>query len=144
MGSSALGAPLGSRVTPAGAQRFGVVAFLAGMTGIITAITTGTLVLFIAATIVSGAAQGIAISAVTRGLLDGIALVDRASIFSVIYLISYSGATIPALIAGQLSNTFSLPQIALGYGALSLVRPRTPSSAHAASLDTTGRCLDAD
>ncbi|MBT2521369.1 MFS transporter [Arthrobacter sp. ISL-28] len=121
MGSSVLGAPLGSRFTPAAAQRFGVVAFLAGMTGIITAIATGTLVLFIVATIVAGAAQGIAISAVTRGLLNGSTLVDRAPTFSVIYLISYSGATIPALIAGQLSNTFSLPQIAVGYGALSLV-----------------------
>lgn len=38
-----------------------------------------------------------------------------------IYLLCYSGATIPALIAGQLSHTFSLPQIAFGYGALALV-----------------------
>ncbi|MET3934402.1 hypothetical protein [Arthrobacter sp. OAP107] len=91
------------------------------MTGIITAIATGTLVLFVAATIIAGAAQGIAISAATRGLLHGSTSTDRAPTFSVIYLISYSGATIPALIAGQLTNTFSLPQIALGYGALALV-----------------------
>jgi hypothetical protein len=32
-------------------------------------------------------------------------LADRAAIFSVIYLLSYSGATIPALIAGQLFDT---------------------------------------
>jgi MFS family permease len=121
MGPSALGAPLGGRFTPATAQRLGMIGFLAGMIGIITAIATGTLVLFIAATIVAGASQGIAISAATRGLLYGSALADRAPIFSAIYLLSYSGATIPALIAGQLSNTFSLPQIALGYGALALV-----------------------
>jgi MFS family permease len=121
MGPSALGAPLGSRLTPAAAQRLGMIAFLAGMIGIITAITTGTLVLFIAATIVAGVAQGIAISAATRGLLHSSTRRDRAPIFSVIYLLSYSGATIPALIAGQLSNTFSLPQIALGYGGLALV-----------------------
>ena len=120
MGSSAVGAPLGSRFTPAAAQRFGLTAFLAGMTGLITAIATGALVLFIAATIIAGAAQGIAISATTRGLLHSSTLADRAPTFSVIYLISYSAATIPALIAGQLSNTFSLPQIALGYGALAL------------------------
>ena len=121
MGPSALGAPLGGRFTPAAAQRLGMIAFLAGMTGIITAIATGTLALFITATILAGASQGIAISAATRGLLYGNTLADRAPIFSAIYLLSYSGATIPALIAGQLSTTFSLPQIALGYGGLALV-----------------------
>jgi hypothetical protein len=32
----------------------------------------------------------------------------------------YSGAILPALIAGHLTSTFSLPQIALGYGGLAL------------------------
>jgi MFS family permease len=121
MAPSALGAPLGGRFTPAGAQRIGMTAFLAGWIGIITAIATGALPLFIAATIVAGAGQGIAISAATRGLLYGSTLADRAPIFAVVYLLSYSGATIPSLISGQLSNTFSLPQISLGYGALALI-----------------------
>ncbi|WIX76648.1 MFS transporter [Amycolatopsis carbonis] len=121
MGPSVLGAPLGGRFRPAATQRVSMIAFLAGMIGIITAITTGTLVLFIAATIVAGASQGIAISAATRCLLYGSTQADRAPIFSVVYLLSYSGATIPALIAGRLSTTFSLPQIALGYGGLAIV-----------------------
>lgn len=120
MGPSVLGAPLGGRFTPARAQRLGMISFLAGMTGVITAIATGTLVLFIVATVFAGAGQGIAISAATRGLLHGSTLADRAPIFSVIYLLSYSGATIPALIAGRLTSTLSLPQISLGYGALAL------------------------
>jgi MFS family permease len=139
MGPSVLGAPLGGRFTPARAQRLGMIAFLAGMIGIITAIATGTLVLFIAATIVAGAAQGIAISAATRGLLRGSTLADRAPIFSVIYLLCYSGATIPALIAGQLSHSFSLPQIALGYGGLALVATLfTVLAARNPHTDTTG------
>ena len=121
MAPSVLGAPLGGRFTSAAAQRIGMIVFLAGWIGIITAITTGTLALFIAATIVAGAGQGIAISAATRGLLHGSTLADRAPIFSVIYLLCYSGAAFPSLISGQLSNTFSLPQIALGYGGLALV-----------------------
>ncbi|MEV0186077.1 MFS transporter [Streptomyces sp. NPDC050625] len=121
MGPSVLGAPFGGRFTPARAQRLGMIGFLAGMIGVITAITTGILALFIAATVVAGAGQGIAISAATRGLLHGSTLADRAPTFSVIYLLSYSGATIPALIAGQLTHTFSLPQISLGYGGLALV-----------------------
>ncbi|WP_218776411.1 hypothetical protein [Streptomyces viridochromogenes] len=67
-----------------------------------------------------GGSKDIAISAATRGLLHGSTLADRAPIFSVIYLLSYSGATIPALIAGRLTSTLSLPQISLGYGALAL------------------------
>lgn len=42
-------------------------------------------------------------------------MADRAPIFAVIYLLSYSGATIPSLISAQLTNVFSLPQITLGY-----------------------------
>jgi MFS family permease len=121
MAPSALGAPLGGRFTPAGAQRIGMAAFLAGWIGVITAITSGALPLFIGATVVAGAGQGIAISAATRGLLWGSTVVDRAPIFAVIYLLSYSGATIPSLISGQLSRTLSLPDIALGYGALALI-----------------------
>jgi hypothetical protein len=91
------------------------------MIGIVTAIAAGTLVLFIIATIVAGAGQGIAIGAATRGLLHGSAVADRAPIFSAIYLLCYSGAAFPSLISGELSNTFSLPQIAFGYGVLALV-----------------------
>jgi hypothetical protein len=98
-----------------------MITFLAGMTGISTAIAAGTLVLFIIATIIAGAGQGIAISAATRGLLHGSTLAERAPIFSAIYLICYSGAAFPSLISGQLSNAFSLPQIVLGYGGLAIV-----------------------
>ena len=139
MAPSVLGAPLGGRFTSAVAQRIGMIAFLAGWIGIITAIATGTLVLFIAATIVAGAGQGIAISAATRGLLHGSTLADRAPIFSAIYLLCYSGAAFPSLISGQLSNTFSLPQIALGYGGLALVATLfTVLAARNPHTDTTG------
>ena len=121
MTPSVLGAPIGGRFTSAAAQRVGMITFLAGMVGISSAIAAGTLVLFIIATIVAGAGQGIAISAATRGLLHGSTLAERAPIFSAIYLICYSGAAFPSLISGQLSNAFSLPQIVLGYGGLAIV-----------------------
>jgi MFS family permease len=121
MAPSVLGAPIGGQFTPAGAQRIGMVTFLAGMIGIIAAITAGALMMFITATVFAGAGQGIAISAATRGLLHGSTLADRAPIFSAIYLICYSGATFPSLISGELSHIFSLPQIALGYGGFALV-----------------------
>jgi hypothetical protein len=121
MGPSALGAAVGGRFNPATAQRIGMLAFLAGMVGVVMAINTGTLALFFAATAVAGAGQGIAISAATRGLLHGSTVAERAPIFSVIYLICYSAAAFPSLISGQLSKMFALPQIALGYGGLALL-----------------------
>jgi MFS family permease len=118
---SVLGAPVGGRFTSAQAQRVGMLIFLAGMIGIIWAIAAGALVVFIFATIVAGAGQGIATSAAIRGLLHGGGVAERAPIFSAIYLLCYSGAAFPSLISGRLSNTFSLPQIAFGYGGLAVV-----------------------
>lgn len=121
MGTSALGTPLGGRFSPAAAQRVGMTVFLLGWIGLIVAIAYAALPLFILGTIVAGAAQGVAISAATRGLLAESGVTDRAPIFAVIYLLCYSGATIPSLISAELSHIFSLPQIALGYGGLALV-----------------------
>lgn len=121
MAPSAIAAPLGSRFTPAGAQRIGMVAFFVAMVGIIAAVTTGALALFFTATVLAGASQGIALSATTRGLLQGSTLTERAPIFSVIYLVCYSAAAFPSLVAGQLSSTISLLHIAMGYGVLALV-----------------------
>jgi MFS family permease len=130
MGPSALGAPLGGRISPAAAQRVGMIAFMTGWIGLIAAISIGALPLFIAATVVAGAAQGVAISAAIRGLLYGSTLADRAPIFAVVYLLSYSGATIPSLITAQLSNVLSLPHIALGYGGLALLATLFTAAAH--------------
>jgi predicted MFS family arabinose efflux permease len=121
MAPSALGAPLSGRFSPAAAQRVGMSAFLAGWVGLITSINTGALPLFIAATVVAGAAQGIAISASVRGLLHGTMPADRAPIFAVVYLLSYSGATIPSLVSAQLTSIVSLPHLAVGYGGLALL-----------------------
>lgn len=137
MAPSALGAPISGRFAPATAQRLGMIGFLLGLIGVIAAVTIDALALFIVATIVTGASQGIAISAATRGLLHGSSLADRSPIFSVVYLLSYSGATVPALIAGHLTSTFSLPQISLGYGGLAVaatlvtvIGARDPRSPH--------------
>jgi MFS family permease len=120
MAPSALGAPLSGRFEPAKAQRIGMVAFLTGMAGVLTAVTVDALGLFIVSTIVAGAGQGVAISATMRGLLYGSSVDERAPIFSVVYLLSYAGASIPALVAGSLSSIFTLPQIVIGYSAFAL------------------------
>ncbi len=118
MAPSVLGAPLGGRLTPASAQRLGMMIFLAGMVGILGSLATGTLAIFVVASVIAGAGQGIAVSATVRGMLHGSTVTDRGPIFAAIYLLSYSGAAIPSLISGQLSHTLTVFQIALGYGVL--------------------------
>ncbi|MGW3747016.1 MFS transporter [Streptomyces sp. NPDC005146] len=142
MAPSVLGAPIGGRFTSAAAQRIGMIIFLAGWIGIVAAIAISTLVLFIAATVVAGAGQGIAISAATRGVLYGSTLADRAPIFSAIYLLCYSGAAFPSLISGQLSNALPLTQIVLGYGGLAVVATLfTVLAARNPHTDTTGTAI---
>lgn len=121
MAPSVLGAPLGGRFETAAAQRIGMITFGTGMVGIVAAIATDTLTLFVAASIVGGVGQGIAISSAIRGLLHGSVLSDRAPIFATVYVLDYCGAAIISLVAGQLSNTFSLPQIAFAYGGLAII-----------------------
>ena len=121
MGPSALGSPLGGLFSPATAQRIGMTAFVVGWAGLVASTTIGALPLFITATVVAGAAQGIAISSAVRGLIHGSCPADRAPIFAIVYLLSYSAATFPSLISGALSHTVSLQQIALGHAVLALI-----------------------
>lgn len=121
MATSVLGAPIGGRFTPAAAQRAGMIMFLMGLVGAASATATGTLPLFIGASVVAGVGQGIAISAAIRGLLYGSMLAERAPIFATVYLINYGGAAILSLVSGELSNVFALPQIAFGYAGLAVV-----------------------
>ncbi len=121
MGPSALGSPLGGLFSPATAQRIGMAAFVVGWAGLVTSTTVGTLPFFIAATTVAGVGQGIAISSAVRGLLHGSCPGDRAPIFAMVYLLSYSAATFPSLISGALSHTVPLQQLAIGHAVLALI-----------------------
>ena len=46
---------------------------------------------------------------------------ERAGVLSVIFATSYTGAAVPTLIAGQLSQFLNLFQLTLCYGALALI-----------------------
>jgi MFS family permease len=118
MAPSAIGAPLSGRSTPATAQRVGMVIFLAAVVVILISLRLGIVAAFIAASAVAGTAQGATFAGSMRALLAGAGPAERAGTLSAIYLISYGGAAIPSLIAGQLSRTLNLFDIALGYGAL--------------------------
>jgi len=88
---------------------------------ILASLRLAAVVPFLAASSIAGAAQGATFAASMRALLAEGSAAERAGILSAIYLISYSGAAIPGLIAGQLSATLSLFQMAVGYGALAAI-----------------------
>jgi MFS family permease len=115
---SAIGAPLAGRVRAATAQRLGMVVFTAAVAVILASLHRGLVVPFLLASALAGMAQGATFAGSMRALLTGANAAERAGILSSIYLISYGGAAIPGLIAGQLSHTLSLFDVALGYGAL--------------------------
>jgi len=116
-----LGAPIGGRFSPAASQRIGILVFLVGMAGIVGSLASGNLGVFIVASVFAGTGQGIAVSAMIRGILHGSQVSDRGPIFGAIYLLSYCGAAIPSLISGQLSRFLTTFQLALGYGGLAIV-----------------------
>jgi MFS family permease len=139
MAPSAIGAPLAGRTTPATAQRIGIAVFFGAVVAILLSLHAGAVVAFIIASAVAGAAQGTTFAASMRALLAHATPGERAGVLSTIYLISYGGAAIPGLIAGQLSRSLSLFDIALGYGAVAALacavtlvaarEPRTTTSA---------------
>ena len=121
MAPSVAGAPLVGRLLPATAQRLGMVVFVVGVTGILVALVTTSVVVMTTATIVASVGQGMGVSASMRALLLGSTAAERPSLMSAIYLACYTGAMVPSIIAGQLSHVLPTVTIAFGYGVLALV-----------------------
>jgi MFS family permease len=121
MAPSALGAPLSGRLRPASAQRLGMSFFVLALVAILVSIRLGSVVPFILASAVAGCAQGATFAGSLRALLAETRPVERAGLLAVVYAISYSGAAVPSLIAGQLARVVSVFDVALGYGALAVL-----------------------
>lgn len=121
MAPSVAGAPLVGRLLPATAQRLGMVVFVVGVTGILVALVTTSVVVMTTATIVASVGQGMGVSASMRALLLGSTAAERPSLMAAIYLACYTGAMVPSIIAGQLSLVLPTVTIAFGYGVLALV-----------------------
>jgi hypothetical protein len=94
---------------------------------------------FLAVSLLAGITQGVAQTGGMRGLLAGTGPTDRAGLLATVFLLNYSSAAIPSLIAGRLTTTFTLLQIAAGYAVLVLIgvlvvlilaRPRTIPATH--------------
>jgi MFS family permease len=141
---SAIGGPLSARLSPARAQRIGIVCFTLAVGGVIYAVKSSAIVLFLVMSGLAGASQGVALTGSIRSLLDGVSVRDRAGVLSLIYATSYTGAAVTSFTAGQLSKYMDLLQLVSCYGGLAvaacvftLVFAREPR--HAGG-DVGGRC----
>jgi MFS family permease len=117
---SAIGGPLSARLSPARAQRLGIVGFTLALGGIIFSVKTSMITLFLGMSALAGAAQGVALTGSIRSLLGGVAPTDRAGVLSLIYATSYTGAAVTSFIAGQLSKVLDLFQLVSCYGVLAV------------------------
>ncbi len=136
MAPSAIGGPLAGRLSPAGAQRAGMLVFAISVGGVLLALRQAAVIPFLIASALAGAGQGATLTGSVRALLARATVHERAGAFSMIFATSYGGAAIPSLVAGQLSQTYSLLQIATGYGILAacacivtLIAARDPAPA---------------
>jgi predicted MFS family arabinose efflux permease len=116
-----LGAPIAGRWSPGACMRGGMAVFILALLGIVLALRAGAIVPFLAATLAVGPAQGAASTGGIRALLSRASPEERAGLLSTIYLVSYGGAAIPAIVARELVNVFTLIQLAEAYAALGFV-----------------------
>lgn len=121
MAPSVLGAPVGGRLSAAAAQRLGMAVFLVGMGTLVTALAVESVVLVLVGGALGGFGQGMAGAATIRILLTGLGTVDRAPVLAATYLVSYGGAMLPSLVAGQLSKSHGIVAITGGYLALAAI-----------------------
>ena len=98
-----------------------MILFVLALIGIIFSLRVGRIGPFIAASLLVGVAQGIASTSVIRAILRNVPQAQRASLLATLYLISYSGAAIPGMIAGRMATSVNLLHISFGYAALGIV-----------------------
>jgi len=116
-----VGGPLCARVRPDLALRWGAVVYALCVVGLLTALAAAATAPFLVASLVAGVAQGAAQTGGMRALLARTGPGDRAGVLSTVFLVSYSCAAVPSLVAGRLTESLSLVQISTGYGVLVLV-----------------------
>ena len=93
----------------------GCLVLLAGLAVTFAAIATTTAAAFLAGTAVAGVGFGLALLGVNRTLIPLAPPGQRAGLIAAIFIISFLGLSIPALIAGVATAHFGLHRTALAY-----------------------------
>lgn len=142
------GSLMAGRVTPFVAQRAGIICFAIGVVGVAAGLLLGSMAPVLFFGMAAGAGQGLATTGAMAALVAATPPADRTGLLSAIYLVSYSGATLPNLIAGALARFVSLADIAAGYAVLAVIAllivlrsgvARDPDNAALSPTDAHGR-----
>ncbi|WP_202976027.1 MFS transporter [Rothia uropygialis] len=115
---SPLGGSLAGRLRPASAMRLGLIVFVTAVALIIIALHEAAIVPFLLCSACAGIAQGASNSGGMRVVFAHVAPQERAGTLATLYLISYGGAALPGLVAGQLSTALTLPNVGTCYAVL--------------------------
>ena len=115
--AGALGAFLLRDVAPVPMTRIGTVALVAGAALVLVSLATSTLWLFVVAALVAGGGFGVGFLGALREVTQLAEPHERAGLLSAVYVVSYLGFSIPAVVAGVLVTHLGLLHTALGYSA---------------------------
>lgn len=113
--AGSLAAFLLRRVDPAPMRATGTALLVAGGVLLLGALASGWLWLFVVATVVAGAGFGTGFLGALRGVTQLAEPHRRAALLSAVYVVSYLGFSVPALVAGVLVSHLGLESTALGY-----------------------------
>jgi predicted MFS family arabinose efflux permease len=102
-------------VTPRTAMLAGCLVLLVGLAVTFTAIATTTAAALLAGTAAAGVGTGLTLLGVNRTLIPLAPPGQRAGLIAAIFIISFLGLSIPALIAGVATAHFGLHRTALAY-----------------------------
>lgn len=96
-------------------QRFSMLAFFIAVAGVVYAIYSHSLSLFLAFNVMAGIADGAAFTVSMAGIVEGTSLQERAGVLSLIYVVAYGGAALPNLLVSRIAQYFSLLELTAGY-----------------------------
>jgi MFS family permease len=97
--------------------RIGTVALVVGAALVLVSLATSALWLFVIAALVAGAGFGVGFLGALRGITQLAEPHERAGLLSAVYVVSYLGFSIPAVVSGVLVTHLGLLHTALGYSA---------------------------
>lgn len=111
----ALGALVLRDVAPAPMVRIGSAALVLGAVGVLVALLTSTLAVFVVAVAVAGFGFGTGFLGALRTVTQLAEPHERAALLSAVFVLSYLGFSLPAVVAGYLVTEVGLRPTAIGY-----------------------------
>jgi MFS family permease len=120
-GPGVFGGPIAALLKSSTGQRLSISIVVVAALGLVGAAWAGNAALFIASGVVGGVGMGIGMTASLNSLLPEARPEQRAGLLAVVYTLSYAGAAIPGLIAGQLTQVVDLLTITEGYAGLTAI-----------------------